>query len=308
MIGFGQIIGGNYTQLNEYPWMVEILDDTGGHICGGSLIDDNWVVTAGHCGMFSDTMNIPKPIKVRINGYISSSTLPQAEVIFIDSIFVFPGYSFLNDTTYFPDIALLKLETSSTFSPVDRILLASDTLLTETNDSCTALGWGLTKIDTINMTYSSSDTLKEVDIVFIDKNYCASQYYATNNNMYNIDSTYCAGYISGTTPGGAAAGDSGGPLFVLKNNYPLLVGVVSGGEWVITTVEYPGIFTKLFTVNDWIATVMGTPLSVKQINNFSNKKILSIIDVLGRETKFKTNIPLIYIYDDGTVEKRIVIE
>jgi hypothetical protein len=35
---------------------------------------------------------------------------------------------------------------------------------------------------------------------------------------------------------------------------------------------------------------------------------LRTIDVLGRETKGAKNEPLFYIYDDGTVEKRIVIE
>jgi len=39
----------------------------------------------------------------------------------------------------------------------------------------------------------------------------------------------------------------------------------------------------------------------------SKKKLLNTIDVLGRETK-QTNQLLFYIYDDGTVEKRIVIE
>jgi len=39
----------------------------------------------------------------------------------------------------------------------------------------------------------------------------------------------------------------------------------------------------------------------------TNKKLLRTIDLLGRETK-QTNQPLFYIYDDGTVEKRIVIE
>ena len=39
----------------------------------------------------------------------------------------------------------------------------------------------------------------------------------------------------------------------------------------------------------------------------TNKELLRTIDVLGRETK-QTNQPLFYIYDDGTVEKRIVIE
>jgi hypothetical protein len=40
----------------------------------------------------------------------------------------------------------------------------------------------------------------------------------------------------------------------------------------------------------------------------ANKELLKVTDLLGRETKGKTNEPLFYIYDDGTVEKRIVIE
>jgi hypothetical protein len=39
----------------------------------------------------------------------------------------------------------------------------------------------------------------------------------------------------------------------------------------------------------------------------TNKELLKVTDLLGRETKL-TNQPLFYIYDDGTVEKRIVIE
>jgi len=39
-----------------------------------------------------------------------------------------------------------------------------------------------------------------------------------------------------------------------------------------------------------------------------NKRLLKIIDVLGRETKEEKNEPLFYIYDDGTVEKRIIVE
>ena len=38
------------------------------------------------------------------------------------------------------------------------------------------------------------------------------------------------------------------------------------------------------------------------------KQLLRIVDVLGRESKPQPNIPLFYIYTDGTVEKRIVIE
>jgi hypothetical protein len=47
------------------------------------------------------------------------------------------------------------------------------------------------------------------------------------------------------------------------------------------------------------------PSSVQEY--FSNKELLKVTDLLGRETK-QTNQPFFYIYDDGTVEKRIVIE
>jgi len=39
----------------------------------------------------------------------------------------------------------------------------------------------------------------------------------------------------------------------------------------------------------------------------TTKELLKVTDLLGRETK-QTNQPLFYIYNDGTVEKRIVIE
>ena len=52
---------------------------------------------------------------------------------------------------------------------------------------------------------------------------------------------------------------------------------------------------------NFIATSVNTNITDK------NKELLKVTDILGRETQ-QTNQPLFYIYDDGTVEKRIVIE
>jgi len=38
------------------------------------------------------------------------------------------------------------------------------------------------------------------------------------------------------------------------------------------------------------------------------RRLIKIKNVLSQETAFKTNTPLFYIYDDGTVEKVIIIE
>jgi len=51
---------------------------------------------------------------------------------------------------------------------------------------------------------------------------------------------------------------------------------------------------------------VGHPTTSIQEHN-TNKELLKATDILGRETK-GTNQPLFYIYDDGTVEKKIIIE
>jgi agmatine deiminase len=47
--------------------------------------------------------------------------------------------------------------------------------------------------------------------------------------------------------------------------------------------------------------------NINQINQ-QNNRLIKTIDVLGRRIQHKSNILLFYIYNDGTVEKRIVIE
>ena len=44
------------------------------------------------------------------------------------------------------------------------------------------------------------------------------------------------------------------------------------------------------------------------IELINKKKLVNITDILGQETPYRRNTPLFYIYNDGTVEKRIVIE
>ena len=39
-----------------------------------------------------------------------------------------------------------------------------------------------------------------------------------------------------------------------------------------------------------------------------NKELIKIIDILGRDINEERKTLLFYIYDDGTVEKRIIIE
>jgi len=40
----------------------------------------------------------------------------------------------------------------------------------------------------------------------------------------------------------------------------------------------------------------------------TSKKLIQILDLMGRETSFKPNTPLIYVYDDGSIEKVFSVE
>ena len=42
--------------------------------------------------------------------------------------------------------------------------------------------------------------------------------------------------------------------------------------------------------------------------SFKSTKIIKSVDILGRDVTEKRTTPLFYIYDDGTVEKKIIIE
>ena len=54
----------------------------------------------------------------------------------------------------------------------------------------------------------------------------------------------------------------------------------------------------------------GSCIYTTGISDIANntRKLVKIVDMLGRETIIKNNEPLFYLYDDGTVEKKIVIE
>ena len=75
--------------------------------------------------------------------------------------------------------------------------------------------------------------------------------------------------------------------------------------------------TFLFNSNNWTTTNYSIDSSMFFSANCNssateehttNKELLKVTDILGRETQGNKNEILFYIYDDGTVEKRIIIE
>ena len=96
------------------------------------------------------------------------------------------------------------------------------------------------------------------------------------------------------------------PTFTLNNLDTVLVcatATITGQGMTFTcmlcdTILYNG---------GWMIMSMGQPMGIKNIKS-NKKQFLKVIDMLGRNVKGTKNTPVFYIYDDGTVEKRIILE
>ena len=64
-----------------------------------------------------------------------------------------------------------------------------------------------------------------------------------------------------------------------------------------------GLFSSLSSCQN-----ICNPVYISDNTILETRKLVKIIDVLGRDSKQLKNQPLFYIYDDGTVEKKIILE
>ena len=77
--------------------------------------------------------------------------------------------------------------------------------------------------------------------------------------------------------------------------------------WEVTEI-IPGFpFGNWNILNDNVGVDMNMPLGIDDIV-LDNKKLIKIVDILGRDKNKNKNEILFYLYDDGKVEKRIILE
>uniref|UniRef100_A0A8C3VUN3 Transmembrane serine protease 13 n=1 Tax=Catagonus wagneri TaxID=51154 RepID=A0A8C3VUN3_9CETA len=235
----GRIVGGALAPESKWPWQVS-LQYGATHICGGTLIDAQWVLTAAHC-FFVTQEKVLEGWKVYV-GTNNLHQLPQAASI--AQIIINGNYTDDQDDY---DVALMRLSKPLTLSAhVHPACLPMHGQTFGLNDTCWITGFGKTK----ETDEKTSPFLREVQVSLIDFRKC---------NDYLVYDSYltprmmCAGDLRGGRD--SCQGDSGGPLVCEQNDRWYLAGVTSWGTGCGQRNK-PGVYTKVTEVLSWIYSKM----------------------------------------------------
>lgn len=239
----GKIVGGRNSIMGAYPWQVMFWTDTRKSFCGGSLLNDQWVLTASHCFHRGD---IPiDEVEVKLGKYDIEQVEPQQVVTTIADVYHHPNFQ---AGTFDNDIALVQLASRVPFTdyiqPVclgDSATLERDFFTTEGVRLGTVTGWGQLT-EGLN---ALPRFMQEVRLPIVDHELCkGSTTYVVTDNMF------CAGYKQDIV-GDACQGDSGGPFVVQQNRSWYLIGIVSWGVGCGRRDHY-GYYTKVTNYHNWI--------------------------------------------------------
>jgi len=221
-----KIAGGKETGVNEYPWQALVISkrgmDRNGNCkdgrfpCGGSVIGDQWVLTAAHCLEMKCGLTTAQ-VEV-VLGEHNTLFEDGAESIQMDVTDIIinedydPNWKIKGIIPY-NDIALLRLRSEIDFvsHPHIRPICLPDPVDGSkdkyVNYTATATGWGSTRIDG-----PTSFHLREVDVRVESDSECKQDLPRISDFRYIL----CA---KGRNGKGVCRGDSGGPLITKKSSH-----------------------------------------------------------------------------------------
>ncbi|XP_064361434.1 transmembrane protease serine 9 [Dromaius novaehollandiae] len=217
-----KIVGGYNCPVGSVPYQVSL--NAGYHFCGGSLINNQWVVSAAHC--------YKSYIQVRLGEY-NIDVQEDSEVVRSSAAIIrHPKYS---SRSLDNDIMLIKLASSVAYSD-DIQAIALPSACVEAGTECLISGWG----NTVSSGSSYPEIVQCLQAPVLSDQACQKAYPGQiSSNMV------CVGFLEGGKD--SCQGDSGGPVVCDG----ALQGIVSWGIGCALK-GYPGVYTKVCNYVSWI--------------------------------------------------------
>ncbi|KAL5290754.1 hypothetical protein ACFFRR_010243 [Megaselia abdita] len=233
-----RIVGGEDAAPGQFPYQIS-LRMNGEHICGGSIIKAEWILTAAHCVVKNMKGTNTLPVNL-FNIRAGSVNISSGGVIHeIEKIIVNEHHwiDMLND------LALLKLAIPLVFNNDIQPIPLNEEALKEGTDVVIS-GWGLL--------YSKAPELPEelqfVHVKTLSTDHCLKRIFPWNIIIWRQkNSILCLSHPRGK---GACQGDSGGPAAYNGK----LVGVTGFVTGILTTCgsSRPDGYAKVSYHIDWI--------------------------------------------------------
>ncbi|XP_050073008.1 chymotrypsin-2-like [Anopheles maculipalpis] len=222
-----RVVGGEVAKNGSAPYQVSLQAAGYGHNCGGSLLNDRWVLTAAHCLVGYEPRNMD--VLVGTNSLTEGGTLLKVDKFFLHN---YTSPEFNND------IALMRLEKPVQFSELVQSIAYSAKVV-PVNATVRLTGWGRTSANGPVPTL-----LQSLNVVTLSNEDCkAKSLFPEHVDVGHL-------YTMTKTGEGACNGDSGGPLVYAGE----LVGVVNFG--VPCALGYPDGFARVSYYHNWIRTTM----------------------------------------------------
>ncbi|KAL7860575.1 hypothetical protein AOLI_G00169240 [Acnodon oligacanthus] len=233
-----KIVGGQTANSNAWPWQVSI-QYSSDHFCGGSLINNNWILSAAHCFESPSTSN-PAALTILLGMATLQGINLNSQQRSVSQIIIHPSY---NDKSHNNDIALLQLTSSVSYTNyIQPVCLAAAGSYLGGGALVWVTGWG-------NIGNSVSlpipQYLQEVEVPVVTNRNCAASYGSSviTSNMI------CAGLAEGGKD--SCQGDSGGPMVIKQDSGWTQVGIVSFG-YNCAEPNFPGVYTRVSQYQNWI--------------------------------------------------------
>ncbi|XP_023954804.2 phenoloxidase-activating enzyme 1 [Bicyclus anynana] len=257
--GADRIYGGQFTELDEFPWMALLgyRPRNNGPLtyqCGGVLINHRYILSAAHCVVGEIETAVGKLTSARLGEYDTQTDIDCAEPndcadppqeILVHSSYPNPGFSDRNKNRK-DDIAVIRLARRAVYTTfVQPICLIDNRLRLSAGDDVFVAGWGKT------LEGKSSPIKLKLNLPIFQKSDCTTKYRSLGAEL--TENQLCAG---GVFAQDACRGDSGGPLMrKTPSGIWETVAVVSFG-YGCGRDGWPGVYTSVSHYTDWIKDTM----------------------------------------------------